>query len=222
MIKRGFVVLVLMAAMFSNPAFGQAQQLAHVRVLHASPDAPPVDVYIDGKKQMEGVPFKQTSSYFNVPAGDHMITIFAAGDDPAETPVIEETLLVEAGKNYTAAVVDEVDAIHLVVLEDEQEVNRGGAAKLRAVHLSPDTPAVQLHLSAANVDMPSLSFENASRYIDLPAGTYDLDIRMVETDDVATEGNRLQVKEGTAYTAIVVGLQRGEPEFEVVLLTDTK
>ena len=43
---------------------------AMVRVLHASPDAPNVDVYADGGKILSDVPFGGLSDYLKVPAGD--------------------------------------------------------------------------------------------------------------------------------------------------------
>ena len=48
---------------------------ARVRVLHASPDAPAVDVYLDGSKvsALTNVPFGAISDYLAIPAGSHKV-----------------------------------------------------------------------------------------------------------------------------------------------------
>ena len=50
----------------TNPADTNAR----VRVAHLSPDAPAVDVWVDGSRVLENVPFKAFSSYLELPAGD--------------------------------------------------------------------------------------------------------------------------------------------------------
>src|SRR4051812_1013083 len=40
----------------------QMQQEAKVRILHASPDAQDVDIYINGQRVMKGLPFKKVTN----------------------------------------------------------------------------------------------------------------------------------------------------------------
>ena len=46
---------------------------AQVRILHASPDAPAVDVYVDGNAAVEGAKFKDATDYLMLPAGPHKV-----------------------------------------------------------------------------------------------------------------------------------------------------
>ena len=43
---------------------------ARVRVVHAYPDAPDVDVLLDDAEVLDGVPYRSASDYLDVPAGD--------------------------------------------------------------------------------------------------------------------------------------------------------
>src|SRR5688572_8134384 len=66
-----------------------AADTAQVRVLHASPDAPAVDVYLDDTivGPLTNVPFGTISGYLEVPAGDHNVKVYATGS--TTDPVID-------------------------------------------------------------------------------------------------------------------------------------
>ena len=62
---------------------------AHVRFVHASPDAPNVDIYVkDGPVLFENVPFKQAFPYVPVDAGTYNleVRIHDTGDVVLEVP----------------------------------------------------------------------------------------------------------------------------------------
>ncbi|WP_225917722.1 DUF4397 domain-containing protein [Halobaculum rubrum] len=63
-----------------------ADDTAAVRVVHASPDAPPVTVGVaDGDTLFEGVAFGEASDYAEVPAGSYSLEIAAAEEAEAGT-----------------------------------------------------------------------------------------------------------------------------------------
>ena len=62
------VALSALAIPFAAPAQAQGGD-ARVRLAHFSPDANGVDVYIDGKKRMNRVPYQAVSDYITLPAG---------------------------------------------------------------------------------------------------------------------------------------------------------
>ena len=50
-----------------------------VRIWHLSPDAPRVDVFVNGKKTLSRVPYKAASSYLTLDPGTYRIQIRVAG-----------------------------------------------------------------------------------------------------------------------------------------------
>ncbi len=71
MVRRFFSLLgVLLLVFMAVPAAAQ-RGTGLVRVIHASPDAPDVDVFVDGEAALEGVAFTDVSNYLEVPAGTH-------------------------------------------------------------------------------------------------------------------------------------------------------
>jgi Domain of unknown function (DUF4397) len=54
---------------------------ATVRVAHLSPDAPSVDVHVNGAKTLSGVLYKTVSKYLSVPPGQYRYEVRPAGAD---------------------------------------------------------------------------------------------------------------------------------------------
>ena len=54
--------------------------IAQVRVVHLSPDAPAVDVAVNGEVAVAGAAYLDATGYLPVPAGDVRITVTPAGD----------------------------------------------------------------------------------------------------------------------------------------------
>lgn len=62
------------------------QQTSFIRIVHASPDAPAVDVQVNGETVAEDVEFGNETEYVPVEAGEHEVAIVAAdGADANET-----------------------------------------------------------------------------------------------------------------------------------------
>lgn len=62
-----------------------------VSVVHASPDAPLVDIYVDGQQVLTCLAFGWWSGWLALPAGEHQIQVTATGA-ALETAVIDATL----------------------------------------------------------------------------------------------------------------------------------
>ncbi|WP_404408808.1 DUF4397 domain-containing protein [Jeotgalibacillus malaysiensis] len=170
------------------------------RVIHASPDAPAVDVYVNGEAVVEGAEFKAFTDYLALPAGDHEVEIFPAGG--TETAVISETLTVEEGMYYTAAAVGTLDRIELSVTQDDLAIGEG-MTKVRAGHFSPDAPAVDVGLIDGDAVFSGAEFPGVTDFAELEAGTYDLEVRTPEGDQVLDlSGTALEA--GTAYSVYAI------------------
>ena len=181
------------------PAAGKAW----VRVLHGSPDAPAVDVKANGANILTNVPFGVISDYLPVDGGTYNIKVCATGTD---TCVIDANLTFTAGKKYTVAATDLVASIDAQVIEDTATAN-AQQAQVRVVHFSADTPAVDVLTqdgSATVVD--NLAYPNATGYLALAAGTYDLKVCANADNSVCPlDPGPLALSAGTAYSVFAIG-----------------
>ncbi len=209
---------VAMVLVFSLLAAGvmAADDTAKVRVVHASPDAPAVDVYVNGDLTLEEVPFKADSGYLEVPAGTHDVEVFASGTEyAAGEGVLQADLTVEAGKAYTVAAANLLESIEFVVAEDSMEVTEG-KTKVRVGHLSPDAPAVDVGVIGGDALFSGAEFSGITDYAELDAGTYDLEIRLPDgTQVLPLEGTELAAN--TVYSVFAVNTV---DSLEVIALVD--
>ncbi len=178
---------------------------AKIRVLHASPDAPAVDVYADGTKVLSNVPFGAISNYLTVPAGAHHLQVFATGTTSGA--VIDTNVTLDPGKAYTVAATNAVSKIEAQVIVDDA-MPTSGKAQVRAVHLSADAPAVDVAPRGSAVDaalVKGLVYPKSTGYLDLNAGSYILDVRLAGTTTVALALPTLDLAAGTSYSVFVIG-----------------
>jgi hypothetical protein len=200
------------------PGASAQDATARVRVVHASPDAPAVDVYVDGSRALENVAFKGASGYISLPAGAHNFQVFAAGEGPDGTAVIDADATLEAGTDYTVIAAGTLEEIRPVVLEDDNSAPAAGKAHVRVVHASPDAPAVDVAVARGPVLFPNLSFPNAAGPAPVDAGTYDLEVRAAGTTTVALPIDDVTLEAGKIYTVLAVGLLSGTPALEALPL----
>jgi hypothetical protein len=181
---------------------GPSTGTALVRVAHLSPDAPLVDVYVNGARALSGVAFKDVSSYLPIPSGSVNIKVTPAN---AATPVvIDATVNLNNGGNYTVAATGFLASIQPLVLEDDRGTT--GQAKVRFVHTSPDAPAVDVAVKGGPVLFSNVSFRQFSGYPQVAPGTYDLEVRVAGTTTVALAVPGVALRSGTNYSIFAVGL----------------
>ena len=181
-----------------------------VRAAHMSPDAPNVDIYVDGDAVLEDVAFGTISGYLDAPAGDREVEITAAGSP--DTVVFSGTVPVAADTAYTLAAVGEISdgadqAFEVLVLEDDNSDPDSGNARVRLVHASPDAPAVDVTLESNGSAVYDGAAYGDSVYASVPAGDYTLQVRPDTENndgDVAASFD-VSVADGEVYTAFAAG-----------------
>ena len=217
--KRLFAGLlaVAVAVTMAMPAF--AANEARVRVAHASPDAPAVDVWVNGAKAITNLAFKGISPYAALPAGSYAVQVVPTG---ATTPaVISATLPLAANQDYTVVAMDMLAKITPIVLMDNNTPPPAGKAKVRIVHASPDAPAVDIAVKGGPVLIKNLAFKAASEYLTVDAATYDLEVRPTGTTTVALALPGVKLDAGNVYTFFAEGLVSGTPALTVVPSVDS-
>ncbi|TYL40251.1 hypothetical protein CV102_01325 [Natronococcus pandeyae] len=185
----------------------QPDELARVRAAHLSPDAPNVDVAVDGDAVLEDVPFRAVSDYLELPVGTANVAI-SATEDP-DTVVFDEDLELAEGA-FTIAALGELAGENQpfapAVLEDDLS-DPGEDARVRLVHASPDAPAVDVTVEDGEMVLfEDVAFGDAGA-IEVPAGDYTLEVRPAtecNDGDVVAEFD-VSPGAGNVYTAFAVG-----------------
>lgn len=185
---------------------------ADIRVVHASPDAPAVDVYVNVDDPAMGTPaivdlgFTAATPYIFLPSDTYNFKVTPTGlPGPV---VIDATLPIDSMLDYTIAATDFLSNITPVVFVDDNTIDPN-AARIRFIHLSPDAPAVDIFAAPFNPgDTPlfgNVSFQESGGYISVPGGSYDLEVRLAGGGGLALEVPGLNVMNGNVYTVFAMG-----------------
>lgn len=177
---------------------------ACINVVHASPDAPAVDVYLDGAQALSGLEFGAISGWVAVPAGEHQVQVTPAGEE-ASAAVIDAMVELEAGAAYHVAATGLVAEITPQIYQVNLGMLADDTARVRVIHTSPDAPAVDIAVKGGDVLIPALEFPNASDALDVPAGSYDLEVRPAGTMDVALDLPGVALESGMVYDVFAIG-----------------
>jgi hypothetical protein len=176
---------------------------AQVSVVHASPDAPAVDVYVDGSAVLTNVPFFTASDYLDVPAGERQIAITPAGQ-PEDQAVLSGSFTLNADAAYTVAAIGLLANIDAVSLVDNLSPTASGEGRLSVFHFSPDAPAVDVKLADGTVLGSNISFGSGFE-IDVPAGTYDVQVTPAGEDSVVLDLPGVTINAGEFLSVYAVG-----------------
>ena len=180
----------------------------NVLVIHASPDAPGVDLLVDDVKvNTQPLTYPGNTGYLEAESGTRNIKVNVAG---TTTNVINGDLDLEADKYYSVFAVDEVAEITALVLVDDLTMPAAGKAHVRFVHLSPDAPAVDIAVASSGaVVFSDIAFKESTVFTPLDAGTYNLDVRVAGTSTVALVLPPVTLTAGKIYTVFAKGFLAG-------------
>ncbi len=154
-----------------------------LRAIHASPDAPAVDVYAnDGTTPLiQDLAYGEATSYLEIPEGTYNIQLRAAGSAPATAPVFEtgDVTLTE-GQRLTALATgflgssDAAEKFRIIPLFEEFTDAGINQTRVRVVHAAPDAPTVAIDVgNDGSPEVLALArFEDTGvEGIALPSGT---------------------------------------------------
>ncbi|MEH6452599.1 MAG: DUF4397 domain-containing protein [Psychromonas sp.] len=175
-----------------------AGDMSSLRVYHASPDAPLVNVWLDGAPALEGVDYQQSSGMISVPAGLHTVQIDAIlpnGDVLTVLPETELDLVAETEYNVIAlgkaALIGSGDAKEFAPNIVTRDVLTPAGGRVQAVHAAPDAPMVDIFITAPDADLSAavpfaddVEYLAATEAVEVPAGDYQ--IRITDPNDSAT------------------------------------
>jgi hypothetical protein len=196
---------------------------ARLRVVHLSPDAAAIDVFVGETREFSNVAFAVPTPYQDVPTGDQTIRFVATGDTTTIGSSSEE---LELSESYTVLATGFAESVTPLLLSDTTDAPAEGEIRLRLVHASPSTGAIDVYVGDPTDDIstvtPTLSnvaFGDVSNYLTLDEGTYRIRLTAVgDTEAVIDE--ELTLSSGAVRTVIARDATGGGIPAEVVVLDD--
>ena len=197
---------------------------ASIRVLHSSPDAPNVDVLVDGQPVLTDVPYKAASQFLSILSGTRNIKVNVAG---TSTSVIDANLDFTKDSLTTIIATNFVAQIEALVLTDDGTPPSGNLLKIRVVHSSPSAPAVDVYVTAPGADInavnPTLTnvpFKANSDFLEIPEGDYQIRITATGSKVPVYDSGTISLNAGSILTTVAVDATGGASPVTLIVLTN--
>ncbi len=169
-----------------NTTFLDCATAPQLRALHASPDAPPVNILVDGVPALTNVDYTQGSGFLPLEEDQYRIQVEAIvpGDDPI---VIDETYDLEYRNDYNVVAIGNVaDPIAAFLIVNPTTDVFEGNIRAQVLHAAPDAPPVDVYVTAPGADLPTstpindepLAYQDYTGQIEVPAGTYQVRVTL--------------------------------------------
>jgi hypothetical protein len=195
---------------------------SNLRVIHASPDAPAVDVYAEGVATplIPNLAYGQTSDYLELDAGTYNIQLRAAGASPTSAPAFETgDLDIPDGVTITALAAGLLgssaadDRFRVLTYVENFAAPGANSAAVRIIHASADAPAVGLDVGDdGSIEVPNFGrfAETGEAGVALPSDT-ELQIAIYAGSSRVTAFTTPQLPEGAELFVIATGLLSNLP-----------
>lgn len=179
-----------------------------VRVLHASSDAPAVNVLVNGSVVVPGADYKQ-AAVLTPGAGIADIAVDGLLPGGATATVISaDGVSLRSDTSYDVIAVGKLANIEPLILTDTGERDSADSVRLRVAHLSPVAQEavngpVEVYLTAAGDPLPeeasfSFSFKESVGPIEVPAGDYQIRVAIPgETPTVVYDSGSVALEAGS-------------------------
>ena len=198
-----------------------------LRVVHASPDAPAVDVVANDnfdEPVVVNLEFPEFTDYLSVAAGDLSVGVVPTGN---EAPVvIDADVALTAGETYSVYAVDVLNQIEPLVLVDDRR-SIATEARVRILHASPTAGNVDIYVVEPGVDIATTTanfsdvpFKAETGYVSLAPGDYDVVVTGAGSTDAAIGPVTISVEPGGIYTAAARDEIGGGMPLGLILLDD--
>ncbi|HEY0680250.1 MAG TPA: DUF4397 domain-containing protein [Chitinophagaceae bacterium] len=184
---------------------------ANVMVVHASPNAPAVDIRVNNAVAKTNLAYPTNTGYLQVNAGATNLKVSPA---TTTTYVIDANVTLDANKNYSVFALDSVSKIKAAVVVDDLTAPAAGKAHVRFFHLSPNAPAVDIAVTGGPVVFGNRAFNdqataNYTAFTPLNAASYNLEVRVAGTSTVVLSLPNIALQAGKIYTVFAKGFVGG-------------
>ena len=205
---------------FSDSSFQEmkSSSMGYVRVLHAVPDGPNVDVYANEKLIANNLAYGNHTTYASLPDGTYKITLYVTGSK--DSPILSNMLTVSKTSYSTVAAIDTSSEIEFLRIKDSNGPIERDKSMIKFVHLSPNAPAVDITLQDGTILFNNVEFKQVTSYINVLPDNYTLQVRLAGTPTVVLTVPDVNLQPNKIYTVYAIGLVGGNPSLEALLLMD--
>ncbi|CAN5433429.1 hypothetical protein BH10BAC2_BH10BAC2_47570 [soil metagenome] len=185
---------------------------AGIYIIHASPNAPAMDVALNSNPIATGYVYGKDSGYFLTAPGTYAFQVTQLN---VSTPVLDQLVNLPVGNYYSMYLIDSFSKQKVLFIEDKLTTDTFSYAKIRLFDFCPNSPKAKAIFASTNQD--TLIF--SGRYFNdqgtsggytnfsaVPAGTYNLTLYQTDTTLFIKDLGNIVFSGGKYYTVYMKGL----------------
>ena len=196
----------------------RANSTSYVRALHASPDAPAVDIYVNDRLVARGLRYREFTPYVPIAGGLYNIKVYPTGTNT--NPVINKNVNIPPNSIFTVAATGMLKDIDLTLIPEPPVKKQPYDTFVRFVQLSPNAPNVDLYLSNGNRLFTDVEYKEITDYLPIRPGVYEFQVKPTGTQNVILTVPNANLRQGNVYSIYMIGLQNGNPSLQVLIPLD--
>jgi len=218
------LVMALLAMALSvgggQPAAAQSGGIgAIVGFVNGVPEQEPVDIYVDGELTVEGLAYGEVTEGFDLPAGSARVLVAPQGEG-IDAAFLAKTTRWDAGAAYVVAAiagpVDKPEEMLLRTWRLDQGDAPADSGLVQLLHISPDTPSVDVAVEDGDVLISDTGFGDLSASIAVQSGDYTLEMRPAGQTEAVQTVEGVPVQADRNCTVIGLGFLGDDGQLEVV------
>ncbi|MDZ4713368.1 MAG: DUF4397 domain-containing protein [bacterium] len=210
--KKSALAVIVLTVMVSTVFFNGCNEdnpinptgpFSYVMIVHASPDAPNVDVIVNNTTVATNVPYLSNSQYLELTPGTNRVRINATG---TSVTVIDTTTFYQENRYYSFFAADSRQSIRPFITTDDLTSPGSTNASIRFVHISPNTG--QLDAGAVQKVQAWFPFYNYLQdpiFRPVTGGVYDLQLELAGQPVQVALLPGQTIAAGSVYTMMAVG-----------------
>lgn len=183
----------------------EVKTYAKVNLIHTSPNAPSFNIAANSVNLTTSpLLYGYNTGYIDVVSGAEK---FAFTNTVGVSSTMSVSADLQANANYSLFAIDSYNKLNALFLSDDLSSPSNGKAKIRFVQLSPDTKVIDIKNTINGVNMfGAMNFKDASGFISVDPGVYDLAVRCDRTIDTVTYNvPTVVLSSGKIYTVYTKG-----------------
>ncbi len=166
-----------------------------VRVFHASPDAPKVNLWVNDAVAVSNLDYQNSTGQIALDEGTYKVAVegvIPAGNATVIGPV---NLSLAGNTDYDVIAVNSVANIEPLIISDTGNLTDNSKVRVRVAHLAAAAPAVKVFVTAPDVDLMGVtplgtfSFKETLGPVEIAAGNYQIRVALANNTVVFDSGS---------------------------------
>lgn len=213
-VRLGFLVLCVCVL---GGCGGNSSTTGNLRFLQASPDAPQVNLLVEGHSVATGLGYMNATGYVSLRSGSQHVQVVPVSGG---SPILDTSVNIVSSGNQTLILTGPAASTQSLLLTDGGTTATTGDGNVRVVNASrtsgaPDVYIVPAGSSIAGISptVANLAFNTSTGYQLVPVGAYEVILTTPKTKNAFLDTGSINLAGGGNQTVVVLDGPSGQVTF---------